>query len=91
MNYIYRIRYCGILSKKTFFYHSLTKTASSNFSTPFRNIKQIKPYRVKRPVKMRLEKVSRSRLPVQKPGVCVIDGRTYEVVGKDVESALNLL
>jgi hypothetical protein len=42
-------------------------------------------------VTMRLEKVSRSRLPEGRLGVKIVDGRTYEVVGRDVESALWLV
>ena len=51
----------------------------------------IKPFKVKKPVIMRLEKVSKGRLPLHRPGVRVIDGRTYEVKGRTVEEALNLL
>jgi len=56
-----------------------------------RKAASIRPLRIRRPVRMRLEKVSRSRLPEAKVGVRVLDGRTYEVVGKDVESTLNML
>ena len=56
-----------------------------------RKCKEIKPYKVKSPVKMRLELVSRGGVPSGKKGVRVIDGRTYEVTGKTVEEALNLL
>jgi len=56
-----------------------------------RRCRSIKPYRIKAPVRMRLELVSRGVVPVRKPHVKVIDGRTYEVVGPDVESALNML
>lgn len=55
------------------------------------NARSIKPYKVRKPVKMRLERVSRSRVPEGRAGVKVIDGRTYEVVGPDVESALWML
>jgi D-amino peptidase len=51
----------------------------------------IKPLRVKHPVRMRLEKVSRSRLPQGRPGVKIIDGRTYEVTARTVEEALWLV
>lgn len=51
----------------------------------------IKPFRVRHPVKMRLEVVSRGTLPVGRKHVRLIDGRTYEVTGKTVEEALRLL
>ena len=55
-----------------------------------RKADSIKPFKVKRPVKMRLEVVSRGRLPNLdgKPYAKLIDGRTYEVVGDTVEQAL---
>ncbi|HUT01515.1 MAG TPA: M55 family metallopeptidase [Phycisphaerae bacterium] len=53
--------------------------------------KQIRPYRVKHPVRMRLELVSRRAVPAGRKGVKVIDGRTYEVSGPTVEEALNAL
>ncbi len=53
--------------------------------------KKIKPYKVKSPVTMRLELVSRGRVPVTRKHVKVIDGRTYEVVGPDVEETFRLL
>jgi len=53
--------------------------------------KRIKPYKVKSPVRMRLELVSRHNVPVARPGMKVIDGRTYEVTGKTVEEALRAL
>ena len=56
-----------------------------------RDCRKIKPYKVKSPVTMRLELVSRGIVPAKKRGVKVIDGRTYEVTGPDVESALNSL
>lgn len=56
-----------------------------------RNCKKFKPYRIKPPVTMRLELVSRGRVPVKRPHVKLIDGRTYEVTGRTVEEALNLL
>jgi D-aminopeptidase len=56
-----------------------------------RRVHSIRPLRIRRPVRMRLERVSRSRLPETKLGVKVLDGRTYEVTGRDVESALNML
>lgn len=53
--------------------------------------KKIKPYRVRHPVKMRLELVSRGTVPVGRRGVKVIDGRTYEVTAPTVEEALRAL
>lgn len=53
--------------------------------------KKIKPYKVKSPVTMRLELVSRGRIPVARKHVKVIDGHTYEVVGPSVEETLCLL
>lgn len=51
----------------------------------------VAPCRVDKPVRMRLELVSRGRVPGMKPGVTVIDGRTYEVSADTVEEALRLL
>ncbi len=51
--------------------------------------KKMKPYRVRKPVKMRLELVSRGRLPIGRPDTKILDGRTFEVTGKTVEEALN--
>ncbi len=51
----------------------------------------IAPYRVARPVQMRLELVSRGHVPAGRPGVTVIDGRTYSVSANTVEEALRLL
>jgi len=53
--------------------------------------KKIKPYKVKSPVTMRLELVSRGKIPVTHKHVKVIDGHTYEVVGPNVEETLRLL
>jgi D-amino peptidase len=55
-----------------------------------REYKRFKPWKVKRPVRMRLELVSRGRIP-KYPHVKVIDGRTYEVKADSVEQALNML
>ena len=49
------------------------------------------PYRISRPVEMRLELVSRGHVPVDRPGVSAIDGRTYSVHAPNVEAALKLL
>lgn len=53
--------------------------------------RQIRPYKPARPVKMRLELVSRAVVPAGRAGVRVIDGRTYEVSGPSVEAAFKLL
>jgi len=53
--------------------------------------KEIKPYRVRHPVRMRLERVSRGAIPAGRKGVKVIDGRTYEVSGATVAEALRAL
>jgi D-amino peptidase len=53
--------------------------------------KKIKPYKVKAPVKMRLELVSRGRIPVHRKDIKIIDGRTYEVTGPNVEETFKLL
>jgi len=53
--------------------------------------KKIKPYKVKSPVTMRVEVVSRGTLPVGNKNVKIIDGRTYEVIGPNVEETLRLL
>jgi len=50
-----------------------------------------KPYTADHPVTMRLERVSRGRVPTTDPRVTVIDGRTYEVTADTVEQALNFL
>lgn len=55
------------------------------------NCKKIKPFKVKTPVKMRLERVSRGILPVTRSNVKIIDGRTYEVTGPTVEKTLRML
>ncbi len=56
-----------------------------------RQYKRFKPYKVKKPVTMRLELVSRGRVPVGRPDVKIIDGRTYEVTGRTVEQTLRIL
>jgi D-amino peptidase len=56
-----------------------------------RACRRIRPYKVKAPVTMRLELVSRGVVPVARPHVKVLDGRTYEVSGPDVETTLRLL
>ncbi len=56
-----------------------------------REYKRFKPYKIKKPVTMRLELVSRGKVPVYRPDVKVIDGRTYEVKARTVEEALRML
>jgi D-amino peptidase len=56
-----------------------------------REYKRFKPYKVTKPVTMRLELVSRGKVPVHRPGVKVIDGRTYQVTGRTVEETLRML
>jgi D-amino peptidase len=56
-----------------------------------RTYRQMKPFKVRKPVRMRLEVVSRGRLPVGLPDAKILDGRTYEVTGRTVEEALNRL
>jgi D-amino peptidase len=68
--------------------HDLIRTSAEK---AVRNIRSMKLYRVKHPVTLRLELVSRGRVPASKKYVRVIDGRTYEVTGNTVEEALNLL
>ncbi len=53
--------------------------------------RRIRPYKVRHPVTMRLELVSRGIVPVNKAHVRVVDGRTYEVTGPDVERTFRLL
>lgn len=53
--------------------------------------KEIKPFKVKSPVTMRLELVSRGRLPVTSAAAKILDGRTYEVKAETVEAALQAL
>jgi D-amino peptidase len=55
------------------------------------NCKESKPYRIKSPVTMRLECVSRTPMPIHKPDARIIDGRTFEVKSETVEGALRLL
>lgn len=56
-----------------------------------RQCRKIKPYRVRHPVTMRLELVSRGKVPAGRPHVKVIDGRTYEVTAPSVGEALRML
>ena len=52
---------------------------------------KVEPYRIPPPVELRLELVSRGKIPAHRPGVTVIDGRTYSVSAETVEAALRLL
>lgn len=52
---------------------------------------KIKPFKVKSPVRMRLELVSRGRLPRESRSVKILDGRTFETTAPSVEEALNLI
>lgn len=56
-----------------------------------KNHKKIKPYKIKSPVTMKLELVSRGKIPVKNNYIKVLDGHTYEVTGSNVEETLNLL
>ena len=56
-----------------------------------RSCRKIRPYKVRKPVRLRLELVSRGNVPVNRPHVKVIDGRTYEVTAETMEKALQLL
>lgn len=47
-----------------------------------------KPYQIKKPVTLRLELVSREEAPVNRPGVRVIDGRTFEVTANSMQEAV---
>ena len=53
--------------------------------------KRVKPFKVAKPVRMRLELVSRGVVPRRRPWLRVIDGRTYEVTGATVDEALGRL
>ncbi len=56
-----------------------------------RKCKSIAPYKVDCPVTLQLELVSRKKVPQKRPGVTVIDGRTYEVTADTFEDAFNML
>jgi D-amino peptidase len=56
-----------------------------------RKCRSIKPVKVKHPVTMRLELVSRGRVPAPQKGIRVVDGRTFEVTARTVEEALDRL
>jgi D-aminopeptidase len=48
------------------------------------------PYRISKPVTIRVELVERRRIPnpIARPGITLIDGRTYEFTATTVEQAL---
>lgn len=77
----------GILLSK----EQALKRITEGAAKAVQSCKEIKPYKVKKPVTMRLEHVSRGIVPVSRPYVKVIDGRTYEVTGATVAEALFLL
>ncbi len=56
-----------------------------------RKCRAIKPHKVRKPVTLRLELVSRGVVPVARENIKVIDGRTFEVKARTVEEALNML
>ncbi len=55
-----------------------------------KNCRKMKPYKFSSPVTMRLELVERGHIPL-KSHVKIIDGRTYEVTGPNVEETFRLL
>lgn len=68
-----------------------TRLIRESTARAVKSCKKIKPFKVKHPVKMRLELVSRVPLPRERHGLKIIDGRTYEVIAPDVNSALRAL
>lgn len=52
---------------------------------------EIPPFIVEKPVTMRLQLVSRGRLPRHRPGVREIDGQTFEVTAGSVQEAVYLI
>lgn len=66
--------------------HELIRTTSKK---AVENCRKTKPFKIKAPVTMRLELTSRGIVPLARPGIKVIDGRTFEVTGTHVEEALN--
>ena len=78
----------GLLQPKETAHRLITEGAAR----AVRECKRIKPYKVKGPVHLRLEMVSRGVVSPRKPGVKFAgDSRTYEVTGPDVETAFNML
>ncbi len=68
--------------------HKLISEGAANAT---RACRRISPLKIKHPVKMRLELVSKGKLPAERGGLKIINGRTYEVTGTDVENALKLI
>lgn len=70
--------------------HNLIRSKSCEAVQQYKNIK---PYRIKAPVRMRLEKVERGQFKNYdvKPYMKFIDGRTMEINGSSVEEALKRL
>jgi D-amino peptidase len=66
--------------------HELIRTTSKK---AVENCRKIKPFKIKAPVAMRLELISRGIIPAGRAGVKVIDGRTFEITGNCVEETLN--
>ena len=60
----------------------------SSAATAVKKCGKMKPYKLGKPVTMRLELVSRNPLPVSNPKAKIIDGRTYEVTCPTVQEAL---
>ncbi|MDZ4197977.1 MAG: M55 family metallopeptidase [Kiritimatiellia bacterium] len=56
-----------------------------------RNCKSIPPFKVRSPVRLKLELVSRGRVPEPAANRKIVDGRTYEVTADTVEAALKAL
>ena len=56
-----------------------------------KNFKKIKPLKVKSPVTLRLEFVSRVPLPLTRPYVNIIDGRIFEIKAPSLEKAMRML
>jgi D-amino peptidase len=56
-----------------------------------RNLKKMKPVKIKSPVTLTLEYVSRIPLPVNHPSARIVDGRTFEIKAPTLEKALMAL
>lgn len=56
-----------------------------------RRCRDFKPFQVNKPVTLRLELVSRGKVPTKQKHVTVIDGRTFEVTADTVQEAVWLL
>ena len=56
-----------------------------------KNYRRIKPLKIRPPVTFRLELVNEIPAAFMRPGVKIIDGRTYEVTGRNVEETVNSL